>query len=136
MGGRSPVEAESQFRAGYTSCVQEATQFLLSLPGVDIRLGQRLVSHLMTGPPPPPPLQRLESPPPPPPPPPAPPLQTLIQQRMLSSLMSLSPASLAPGLLFPPSQQPSEPLKPRPVKPSAIRAGKPSPGCEVWKPYS
>ena len=140
---RSPVEDLAQFRQGYTSCVQEATQFLISLPGVDLRVGQRLVSHLMAGPPPPPPtaptappLQRLDSPPPPP----AVPLQSLIQQRMLSSLISLSPPSLAASsLLFPASpeqqQPPNDPLKPLPVKPSAIRPGKPSPVSEVWKPY-
>ena len=124
---RSPVEELSQFRQGYTSCVQEATQFLISLPGVDLRVGQRLVSHLMAGPPPP--LQRLDSPPPPP----APPLQSLIQQRMISSLMNLSPPTLPPGLIFPDGAQ-SEPLKPLPVKPSAIRPSRPS--VEVWKPYS
>ena len=52
---RSPVDELTQFRQGYTTCVQEATQFLVSLPGVDLRVGHRLVSHLMAGPPPPPP---------------------------------------------------------------------------------
>ena len=61
---RSPVDELSQFRQGYTTCVQEATQFLVSLPGLDLRVGHRLVSHLMAGPPPPPP----------PPPPPTPPI--------------------------------------------------------------
>jgi hypothetical protein len=35
-----------RFQAGYSSCAQEAASFLLSTPGVDISVGQRLMAHL------------------------------------------------------------------------------------------
>ena len=35
-----------RFQAGYSSCAQEAASFLLSTPGVDITVGQRLLAHL------------------------------------------------------------------------------------------
>merc|ERR1711935_1319130 len=44
---RSPVEDIARFRHGYSSCAQEAAQFLVSVPGVDVRVGQRLVQQLM-----------------------------------------------------------------------------------------
>merc|ERR1711981_914410 len=37
-----------RFQAGYSSCAQEAASFLLSTPGVDITVGQRLLAHLST----------------------------------------------------------------------------------------
>ena len=33
---------------GYYSCAQEAASFLLSTPGVDVRISQKLLSHLST----------------------------------------------------------------------------------------
>ena len=39
---RNPME----FQAGYSSCAKDAATFLLSNPGVDVRLSQRLLSHL------------------------------------------------------------------------------------------
>ncbi len=36
----------NRFQAGYSSCAQEAASFLLSTPGVDISVGQRLLAHL------------------------------------------------------------------------------------------
>ena len=159
----SPGEEVARFRAGYSQCASEAAQFLVSLPGVDLRVGQRLVSHLLTAPPPPPP-------------PPAP-LPALLQQRMLSSLLSSGswpPApdsTFPPSLLFPPAapstssgpgpavtsiktepqvtaisppaaapalSKQSDLLKPVPVKPSPLRARptSTSPKLDVWKPYS
>ena len=43
---RNPLEDLQKFQAGYSSCAQEAASFLLSAPGVDVRLSQRLLSHL------------------------------------------------------------------------------------------
>ena len=43
---RNPLEDLQKFQAGYSSCAQEAATFLLSTPGVDVRLSQRLLSHL------------------------------------------------------------------------------------------
>jgi len=40
------AEEAQRFQAGYSSCAQEATTFLLKSPGVDVRVSQRLVSHL------------------------------------------------------------------------------------------
>ena len=37
-----------RFQAGYSSCAQEAASFLLSTPGVDVTVGQRLLAHLST----------------------------------------------------------------------------------------
>ena len=44
--GRSPLEDIQKFQQGYSSCAQEAATFLLSSPGVDVRVSQRLLSHL------------------------------------------------------------------------------------------
>jgi hairy-and-enhancer-of-split protein len=43
---RNPLEEIHRFQAGYSSCAQEAASFLLSTPGVDISVGQRLMAHL------------------------------------------------------------------------------------------
>merc|ERR1712038_184459 len=45
---RNPLEEIHRFQAGYSSCAQEAASFLLSTPGVDITVGQRLLAHLST----------------------------------------------------------------------------------------
>ena len=59
---RNPVEDIARFRQGYSHCATEAAQFLLGLPGVDVRVGQRLVSHLMGQPQPqqPPPAKHQQ----------------------------------------------------------------------------
>ena len=156
---RNPVEDITKFRQGYSSCANEAAQFLLSLPGVDVRVGQRLVSHLM-GLPQPQPQQQ--------------PLHSLIQQRMLSNLFSATssfpplshpvnesfpvaapPSSYMFSIQSAPSQsikteaqvipispplssKQSDLLKPVPVKPSPLRLENTSPALklDVWKPYS
>ncbi len=152
---RNPVEDIARFRQGYSHCATEAAQFLLGLPGVDVRLGQRLVSHLMGQPQPQQP----------------PNFQSLIQQRMLTSLLGfpggpaqpppseplpLAPASIKTEQVIPPSpawgqslSTQSELFKPVPVKPAPLRplssssssSSRPdstSPQLEssVWKPYS
>ena len=43
---RNPLEELQKFQAGYSSCAQEAATFLLSTPGMDARVGQRLLGHL------------------------------------------------------------------------------------------
>lgn len=45
---RNPLEEVHRFQAGYSSCAQEAASFLLSSPGVDVRVSQRLLTHLTT----------------------------------------------------------------------------------------
>ena len=45
---RNPLEEIHRFQAGYSSCAQEAASFLLSTPGVDVRVSQKLMSHLST----------------------------------------------------------------------------------------
>jgi len=45
---RNPLEEIHRFQAGYSSCAQEAASFLLSTPGVDVTVGQRLLAHLST----------------------------------------------------------------------------------------
>jgi len=137
---RSPMEDIARFRHGYSSCAQEAAQFLVSVPGIDIRLGQRLVSHLMGQP------QQ-------------PSLQSFVQQRMLSNLLNsgLPTTPSAPGepctplyprYPFPPPPPcpsstspppPSDHAKTVPVKPAPIRISgntAPPPSEPVWKPYS
>ena len=47
---RNPLEEIHRFQAGYSSCAQEAASFLLSTPGVDVRISQKLLSHLSTNP--------------------------------------------------------------------------------------
>ena len=47
---RNPLEDLQKFQAGYSSCAQEATTFLLSTPGVDLRVGHRLFGHLIQPP--------------------------------------------------------------------------------------
>ncbi|XP_014262475.1 enhancer of split mbeta protein-like [Cimex lectularius] len=39
-------EKEDKFRAGYTHCANEVSRCLASTPGVDVRLGTQLMSHL------------------------------------------------------------------------------------------
>lgn len=39
-------QANLLFQAGFSQCATEACQFLLSLPGLDARVGRRLVAHL------------------------------------------------------------------------------------------
>merc|ERR1711892_301504 len=137
---RSPVEDIARFRHGYSSCAQEAAQFLGSEPGGDVRVGQRLVQQLMGQPQPQPQ---------------APPIHQLVQQRMLSNLLlsqsnpsppTISPPRLSPTSLYPSPTSPSFPLtlstpdtiKPWPLKPSARRVAVPSTATQepVWKPYS
>lgn len=43
---RNPLEELQRFQAGYSSCAQEAATFLMSTPGMDARVGQRLLGHL------------------------------------------------------------------------------------------
>lgn len=43
---RNPLEEIHRFQAGFSSCAQEAAQFLMSSPGVDAECGQRLLAHL------------------------------------------------------------------------------------------
>ena len=43
-----PFSFFDRFQAGYSSCAQEAASFLLSTPGVDVTVGQRLLAHLST----------------------------------------------------------------------------------------
>uniref|UniRef100_A0A8D8RCU6 Enhancer of split mgamma protein n=2 Tax=Cacopsylla melanoneura TaxID=428564 RepID=A0A8D8RCU6_9HEMI len=42
----NPTEEVQRFQAGFTQCASEACGFLLSLPGLDNRVGKRLVEHL------------------------------------------------------------------------------------------
>lgn len=158
---RNPAEDITKFRQGYSSCANEAAQFLLSLPGVDLRVGQRLVSHLMG-------LPQLHTSPQP----------LLLQQRMISHIFNsnfpLSQLSHPVNDSFPPpppfmfsvpqatsatvpagpsiktepqvipisppnsTSKQSDLLKPVPVKPSPLRIGNKSPSMklDVWKPYS
>jgi len=143
---RSPVEDIARFRHGYSSCAQEAAQFLVSVPGVDVRVGQRLIQQLMGQPQPQPP-----------------PIHQLVQQRMLSSLIMSSQSHSAILPPSPPSTSPPRPsptlpvshpsatapsfslilpppdsVKSWPLKPAARRiAVTNQPASEpVWKPYS
>ncbi|XP_067011260.1 enhancer of split mgamma protein [Anabrus simplex] len=43
---RDAMEDAHRFQAGFSQCASEACQFLLSLPGLDARVGRRLVAHL------------------------------------------------------------------------------------------
>lgn len=42
----SPVVEADRFRAGYTHCANEVSKCLAATPGVDVRLGTKLMSHL------------------------------------------------------------------------------------------
>ncbi|BES92013.1 enhancer of split [Nesidiocoris tenuis] len=42
----SPVVDADRFRAGYTHCASEVSKCLAAIPGVDVRLGTKLMSHL------------------------------------------------------------------------------------------
>merc|ERR1712154_558685 len=107
---RSPMEDIAKFRHGYSSCAQEAAQFLMTLPGVDVQVGPRLVQQVMS---------QLQ------PQPQVAPLQQLMQQRMLSSLLLSSqssppsfpstPSASSPPRMSPPSQLPSSGADPRKV---------------------
>merc|ERR1712223_1111894 len=146
LGARSPVEEIARFRQGYATCAQEAAQFLFSSPGVDMRVGQRLLSHVLGDAPGPqgapggPPGGGLGTPHSPPASPPgnlppgaAPSFQALVHQQMLSSLLSSSSSSTtSPPSIFPasppspptapPPPPPPQRHRPLPLKPSAVRA--------------
>ena len=134
----------------FNKCFQEAAQFLFSSPGVDMRVGQRLLSHVLGDAAGPPsllggpssgglgaPHSPPASPPATLPPGAAPSFQALVQQQMLTSLLSSSssssPSSPPPPFPAPPSPPPHRPL---PLKPSAVRAQPPPSTEAVWKPYS
>lgn len=42
----NPTVEADKFRAGFTSCAKEVSKCLASIPGVDIHLGTKLMSHL------------------------------------------------------------------------------------------
>lgn len=42
----TPVLDADRFRAGYTHCASEVSKCLAAIPGVDVRLGTKLMSHL------------------------------------------------------------------------------------------
>ena len=141
---RNPLEDLQRFQSGYSSCAQEAASFLLSTPGVDVRISQRLLSHLSVNittpgpvfprlppsatttsplrpsPPSPSPLQRSFSPPQSPHPLSPPSCST-------SAVLRVSAVSLSPE---------TDERKTVPIKPAPIRFGS-VPGTEiVWRPYS
>merc|ERR1712156_542074 len=133
---RSPMEDIARFRHGYSSCAQEAAQFLMTLPGVDVQVGPRLVQQVMS---------QLQ------PQPQVAPLQQLMQQRMLSGLLLSSqssppsfpstPPASSPPRMSPPSQftpSAADPGKVWPVKPAARRLATTTALATepMWKPYS
>ena len=109
---RNPIEELQKFQAGYSSCAQEATSFLLSAPGLDVRVGQRLLGHLFS------PSQSVSPgyprfPPPVLPPAPTPPQPVLDIKPKISEEKTI------------------------PVKPAAVRLTANNTFFEnVWKPYS
>lgn len=46
VAAASPVVEADRFRAGYTHCANEVSKCLAATPGVDVRLGTKLMSHL------------------------------------------------------------------------------------------
>lgn len=42
----NPVTDADRFRAGFTTCANEVSKCLASTPGIDLRLGTKLMSHL------------------------------------------------------------------------------------------
>lgn len=42
----NPVVASDRFRAGFTQCAREVSVALAAIPGVDVTLGTRLMTHL------------------------------------------------------------------------------------------
>ena len=147
---KNPIEELQRFQAGYTSCAQEAATFLLSTPGVDVRLGQRLFGQLFQPSSPAGPGYPSFPPPQSAAPPSLDPLQP-------SSILSLpSPSRPPPSSSHPSSAQtgaaaslhPSGSLPPSsvvvkqeektvPVKPEALRLMTATGLADlVWKPYS
>jgi hairy-and-enhancer-of-split protein len=159
---RNPLEELQRFQAGYSSCAQEAATFLLSTPGVDVRLSQRLLGHLSTtaGPalaahvaplslslPPPSHIARRFSPPPSPRPTfPVSPAAAAAKPPEPSPPSSSSPLTVTQGsFTLSIRRQTPEPLSERsqneksvPVRPAAIRLnpGRSDPTEPVWRPYS
>ena len=144
---RNPLEELQKFQAGYSSCAQDAASFLLSTPGVDVRLSQRLLSHLSTTAGPamaanitplsltaPISHRRVSPPPSPQPGPQAPPAQdhsplTLTQGSFTLSIRRQSPEPLT---------ERTQNEKSVPIRPAAIRLNpcKVEAGEAVWRPYS
>ena len=139
---RSPLEDLQKFQAGYSSCAQEAAQFLMSAPGVDVRLSQRLLSHLSSSASSAlaasfPPLS-LSLPQPRRSSPPASPPQTSPPHSFTSASLTLSIRRSSPPPL---AERPTNTEKSQPIKPAAIRL---APGTRgegggegpVWRPYT
>ena len=146
---RNPLEDLQKFQAGYSSCAQEAATFLLSTPGVDIRLGQRLLSHLSStaGPamaanltsPVIPLHQRRVSPPPSPPHQQAPTLPklgegdggpvTVTQGSFTLSIRRQSPEPLTERNL----NEKSVPIRPAAIRLNPVKQEHLEP---VWRPYT
>jgi len=127
---RSPLEDLAKFRHGYSSCAHEAAQFLVSTPGVDIRVGQRLLHHLMG------PTQQQQ---------PHHHIQSLVQQRLMTAPrqvphpMTTPPKSVQHPMTTPPRLvEPSRSVSPKtvPLKPEPIRPTMKIDSSSVWKPYS
>ena len=148
---RNPLEDLQKFQAGYTSCAQEAATFLLSTPGVDVRLSQRLLSHPSTTAGPAmaanltslgqPPHRRVS--PPPSPHPPAPPQPSI----SIKTEEGEDPLTVTQGrFTLSIRKQTPEPLVERtqntekcvPIRPAAIRLNPSKPEAlePVWRPYT
>ncbi|CAG9856497.1 unnamed protein product [Phyllotreta striolata] len=46
LSSANPVIDADRFRAGYTHCANEVSRCLASIPGVDVQLGTKLMTHL------------------------------------------------------------------------------------------
>lgn len=163
---RNPLEDLQKFQAGYSSCAQEAATFLLSSPGVDVRVSQRLLSHLSTTasaaiaanlPPlslnlPLHPRHRQFSPPSSPPAAPLPPPSFSQPNSHSPPIPKTTDTEQSPPLTFTQGsftlsirRQTPEPLSERnqnekamPIKPAAIRLnpGRADTSEPVWRPYN
>ena len=138
---RNPLEDLQKFQSGFTSCAQEAATFLLSTPGVDLRVGHRLFSHLLQPSPSstpgfsrfpqPPAIPILQS---------SPPSSQSLQdvKHPLPNLTRPTPELKPPYLdVKPELVQLKQEEKTVPVKPEAVRLFINSRFSEpVWKPYT
>ncbi|XP_042886245.1 enhancer of split mbeta protein-like [Penaeus japonicus] len=139
-------QAHDKFRAGFTHCANEVSRFVTSVPGVDIHVSTRLLSHLggcITQ------LDKISAVPPPT----TPAAQAPISPSSTSPAANMVPITVTvPRVYTPPASPESKPsptslptmvspqptsVSPKPITqqaPSPIRVGAPA-GSPMWRPW-
>ena len=116
----NPALEEDRFRAGFTSCANEVSRFLSSVPGVSLQFGTEVMSHLGSS------LNRLSSPSP---------LEISVNTVSTSGNAALSPATSDGGYNSGRESTPSPSLSIPEIKKEAVAVVPPTSASGVWRPF-